>query len=715
MASRSWLAWHCQLGLSGLLILVGLIAAEENNPTFAQVTADPSLGTQVIPQVTPDGTTLEIEGGTTVGDQNLFHSFTNFSVKSDEIVDFRNASTINNILVRVTGGNPSHIQGILKAHGNANLFLINPKGIVFGENAQLDIGGSFIGTTANQILFPSGGEFSMTSPVNPLNPLLTVNPSAFLFNQIAAEPTSSIQVNEARLSVRDGQSLLLVGGDVKLEGGILQATSGRVELGGLAEAGTVRLNVDNKSLSLSYPMRVQRADVFLSNQAIVDAPDSADSIQVQGRRVRLTDNSEISIINTFGAEPGGTLSVTASESVELLGGSRLLTGTQGTGEDAGNIRIETGRLIVQEGAEVSASTFSQGRGGTLSVTAKEFILDGSRSGLFVETTNTGDAGNIEIETGQLIVRNGAEISASTSPQSTGQGGSITIKTGEFNVLSGAKITVNSVGSGNAGLLTVNANSIRLDGGKLAGTTAFGRGGDISLQVQDLILIRNGSAITTTAANNGTGGNITINAPNGFIVAGRGENNDITANAFDGLGGKITIKATDIFGIAPLSRQELERLRPDDLDPSQLPTNDITAISQQNPSLSGTVELNTPEVDANSGLVELPTIPVDTEVAQGCNSPNSSQSNFIITGRGGLPPNPKDVLTADAIEVDWVTLNPKSDNRNSLSVSTPTNATSEPIVEATGWVFNSNGEVVFTANAPITTPRSSWQKSVECRT
>ncbi|GAA6617170.1 filamentous hemagglutinin N-terminal domain-containing protein [Scytonema sp. NUACC26] len=713
MVSRSWLARHCQLGLSGL-ILVGLIVGEGDNPTFAQVTADPSLGTQVIPQVTPDGTTLEIKGGTTVGDRNLFHSFSNFSVNSNEIVDFHNTSTINNILVRVTGGNPSNIQGILKARGNANLFLINPKGIAFGDNAELDIGGSFIGTTANQILFPNGGEFSMTSPVDPLNPLLTVNPSAFLFNQITAEPTGSIEVNEVRLSVEDSRSLLLVGGDVKLDGGRLRATSGRVELGGLAEAGTVRLNVDNNNLSLSYPEGVQRADVFLSNQAIVGAPDSAGSIQVQGRRVRLTDNSEIRIINTFGAEPGGTLSVTASESVELLGGSRLLTGTEGTGEDAGNLRIETGRLIVRDGAEVSASTRSQGRGGTLSVTAKESILDGIGSGLFVETRNTGNAGNIEIETGQLTVRNGAEISASTVPESTGQGGSITVKTGQFNVLSGAKVTVNSEGSGNAGLLTVNASSIKLDRGKLAGTTASGRGGDISLQVRDLILMRNSSAIATTAANNGTGGNITINASNGFIVAGRGENNDITADAFEGLGGQITIRVTDVFGIAPLSRQQLKRLRPDDLDPNQLPTNDITAISRQNPSLSGTIELNTPEIDPNSGLVNLPSVPVDTEIAQGCNSPNYAQSSFIVTGRGGLPSNPKDVLTPDAVALDWVTLNPNIDNRQSSSASTPTNSTPEPIVEATGWVFNAKGEVVFTADAP-TSPRSSWQKSVECRT
>ncbi|MHC5732525.1 MAG: two-partner secretion domain-containing protein, partial [Nostoc sp.] len=97
--------------------------------------------------------------GTTVGKTNLFHSFSNFSVKPDEVVSFRNVGTINNILVRVTGGKPSDIQGTLQAKGKANLFLINPNGIIFGGNSQLIIGGSFIATTASAIRFLGGGEF----------------------------------------------------------------------------------------------------------------------------------------------------------------------------------------------------------------------------------------------------------------------------------------------------------------------------------------------------------------------------------------------------------------------------------------------------------------------------------------------------------------------------------------------------------------------------
>ncbi|BAZ22303.1 hypothetical protein NIES4073_31850 [Kalymmatonema gypsitolerans NIES-4073] len=188
-------------------------------------------------------------------------------------------------------------------------------------------------------------------------------------------------------------------------------------------------------------------------------------------------------------------------------------------------------------------------------------------------------------------------------------------------------------------------------------------------------------------------------PSGFIVAVPRENSDITANAFTGTGGRVNINAFGIYGI-----QFREEENPQ--------TSDITASSQF--GSNGTVELNTPEIDPNSALINLPTVPVDTELAQGCNSPNYAQSSFIITGRGGLPPNPKDILTPDAVEVDWVTLNPNIDNRKSPSVSTPTNPTPEPIVEATGWVFNAKGEVVFTADAPTTTPHQSWQNPASCR-
>ncbi|MDZ8258045.1 MAG: S-layer family protein, partial [Nostoc sp. ChiQUE01b] len=367
-----------------------------------------------------------------------------------------------------------------------------------------------------------------------------------------------------------------------------------------------------------------------------------------------------------------------------------------------------------------------GGGGSLSVNARNSIqLIGTSpsdnpSGLFTITQGAGNAGELRIETGQLIVQNGARISASTSGESTGNGGSIIVKAEELNVLRG-DITVSSQGTKKAGDLEITARSIKLDNqGRLIGQANSGDGGNITLNLQDLLLLRPKSEISTSAGTKGAGGNggyITINVPHGFIVAKPNENSDITANAYNGKGGTVTIKATKIFGIASLTSEDLKRLRPTDLDPLKLQTNDITAISQIRPNLSGIVEINTLDVDPYRGLlINLPAVPVDTQVSQVCQGRTAqNKSSFTITGRGGLPRNPYDLLSPNAVLADWVTLDPRGENPVSTDVSTQaTNPTPAPIVEAQGWVRNAKGEIVLTAYAPTTTLHSSWQKPANCR-
>ncbi|WP_250126485.1 filamentous hemagglutinin N-terminal domain-containing protein [Chroococcidiopsis sp. CCMEE 29] len=191
----SW-NWSWQLGLASFLTTVGALCVGENR-THAQIAPDTTLGSENS-TVTSTGAVDTINGGATRG-ANLFHSFREFNVEEGRAAIFTNPAGIENILTRVTGAKLSNILGTLGVAGNANLFLINPNGIIFGANARLDVGGSFFATTAHAISFGEQGVFSATNPSNP--GLLTVNPSALLFNQIRAAAIQNNSIASSGLKI----------------------------------------------------------------------------------------------------------------------------------------------------------------------------------------------------------------------------------------------------------------------------------------------------------------------------------------------------------------------------------------------------------------------------------------------------------------------------------------------------------------------------------
>lgn len=736
MFPKSWFGQGWQLALAGSLALVEAFTAGVNHSAFAQIIPDNTLGDErsiikpFLPNF-PDAPLDKIEGGAIRG-ANLFHSFEQFNVSEEGAAFFDiPRAEIQNILARVTGGKPSEILGTLGTssdfirNSHPNLFLINPNGIIFGQKASLAVGGSFVATTANAIEFGNQGFFSASAPDVP--PVLTVNPSALLFNQIGAgsiiNQSVAPNLNDGStvdgLRVPDGNSLLLVGGNVELQGGLLRAQGGRVELAGLAGAGTVEL--DN-NLHLSFPDGVALADISLNNAAKVTATGTGGQITVQGRHITLTEGSQIFVNGAGGdievqgrrvkltegsqifantTEPGrgGMLVVTASDSVELSGISAdgkffsgLFTQALAAG-DAGDLTIKTGKLIVQDGAQVSADTFSLGHGGKLTVVAsdsvelsgKSTLADGTPvpSGLFTQasdpykTGNIGDGGDLTIQTGRLIVRNGAGVAVSRQVSDSGN-------------------------ERKAGNLEIAARSIQLNRGFLTATTQSGKGGNITLQVQDLLLLRQGGEISTSAGTRnqgGDGGNIKIETQ--FLVALPSENSDISADAYTGKGGNVEIMAQDIFGTE--SRRK------------NTPKSDITASSEL--GIDGVVKINTPDIDPSRGLVALPAELVDASrlIAQNCSSDGSQvASTFTVTGRGGLPDNPSETLSSNAV---WTDLRPNL-NLAATSSSPPIAArgshpTAAPLVEAQGWVINNKGEIVLTASAPTVTPHNSGLTPAQC--
>ncbi|MHC5862829.1 filamentous hemagglutinin N-terminal domain-containing protein, partial [Nostoc sp.] len=356
-------------------------------PSEAQVKHDLTLPNNT--NIKVEGNKITIEGGTQVG-KNLFHSFQDFSLSKGDIAVFNNALDIGNIIVRVTGTSASNIDGIISANGTANLFFSNPNGISFGQNARLNIGGSFLATTANAFMFPNGSEFSATNPQAP--PLLAINvpiglrfgnnPGAIQVNgrgQGLTSPSagsSPIIKNSSLtgLSVESGKSLTLVGGDITLQGANLAAEQGQIELGSV-NSGTVTLNLVGQKWSLSYQGISSFKDIHLSEQTLVDASgDNGGTISIEGKTVSLDTGSAILIQNRN--SPSGKISVQASELLKISGISPtdgrfysiLRTESLGSGT-GGNIDIFTKDLVLQGGGNLGTRSYSTGRGGNLTVNA----------------------------------------------------------------------------------------------------------------------------------------------------------------------------------------------------------------------------------------------------------------------------------------------------------------------------------------------------------
>ncbi|MFP4578996.1 MAG: filamentous hemagglutinin N-terminal domain-containing protein, partial [Coleofasciculus sp.] len=542
---------------------------------IAQIIPDETWGAEqsVVQESVIDGAMIDlITQGATRG-ANKFHSFEQFDIGEGQSVYFDSPQGIENIFSRVRGNDASDILGTLGVNGGANLFLINPNGIIFGDNASLDVQGSFVATTANGIQFGEQGFFSTTQSEVP-SPLLTVNPSAFLFNQITPGRIESRSVAFAGydsfdfplfgLEVPDGQSLLLVGGyiliDGQMFGGGLAALEGRVELAAVAGSGTVGLTVDGNSLSLNVPPEMPRADISLTNGAFVTTADEAGGdIQLWGKQITLTEGSQIGS-GAFGEGKGGNLIVNASELVHASG----LNGGffAPTSADGGDVKITTPVLQLREGAQIVTSTFGAGNAGNVVVNASELVqVSDLGSGFFTtsQLPESGDGGDVTITTPVLQLRDGAQIATSTF--GAGNAGNVVVKASELVQVSGtvkfdnddffSGLRTDTFGDGNAGYLTINTPELLIENGAVIASGTFpdstGNGGTLTVNASALVQLSNEpgqlpTLLTTQTEGQGDGGNLTINTPKLVVTDG----SQVSAETFDnGIGGLITVNANTV--------------------------------------------------------------------------------------------------------------------------------------------------------------------------
>ena len=544
-----------RLGLTGITSCISVFLI--TNKTLAQqsnIVPDNTLGVEnsrlnrdvLINEINAD----TIDGGAT-RNSNLFHSFSEFNINDGQTVYFINPVGIENILTRVTGGNQSNIFGTLGVNGAANLFLINPNGIVFGENASLDLQGSFVGTTASGLEFGEQGSFSATNSEIPGS--LTVNPSALFFNQVEA---SGGIINNSQafaginpygfettgLRVPDGKSLLLVGGNIKLDGGRLRAYEGNIELASLAAPGEVGLNISGDTFSLNIPEDVERGDISLANESYVSVLGAGGgNFTINARNLEISDSIIFAGIAQNSDNPNvqaGDVNLNATGSIEFKGDTAIDNSVYSQG-NAGDININAKSVLVAQDSEINSETFGIGNAGNININARESIfLQG--------------AGNIAlIDSNNSITFTG--IFSLVRPQAIGNAGNIQLTTGTLSVSDYASIFSDTAGKGNAGNITINArDTVSFDNISSISSSilpeGIGNGGNIRVTAKNLAL-NNGSQISTTVLGKGNAGNIFIEASDSVKLDGFvGNPNAVSSieNLSDGILGVSSIQS-DLLG------------------------------------------------------------------------------------------------------------------------------------------------------------------------
>ena len=475
--------------------------------TVAQTIPDSTLGNEsstVTPQAIDNNIADLIEGGA-IRDSNLFHSFEEFNVSEGKAVYFANPDGIANILTRVTGNNLSQISGTLGVKGGANLFLLNPNGIVFSENAALDLNGSFFATTADSYVFKNDFAYSASSPVAP--PLLAVDiPVGVQFGAKSEPIINRSQVfNKSDFSgglqVTPENNITLLGGNILFENGHLQASSGQIEIGSVASNSFVALKALDSNWTLDYAEVTGWKNIKLSQESSLNG---SGRIQLRGKQIRLLDGSDIYVLN-FSDRNDRTIAISATELVELRGGEKgqhvsSLIQSAAFGEaKEGSVTIETDVLRLASGGQIRTGALDAGNSGDLSILAREIEItgtstDGFSSGLFTSVGYSALAkrmgGKLKIETDNLYLGDRAIIGAGT------------------------------FGAGNSGDIQIEARQVLVDGATI-GSSSFGRGdsGNITIDTQELKVIGEASQVETTNFGSGQAGNLIIKASDSVEIKG----------------------------------------------------------------------------------------------------------------------------------------------------------------------------------------------------
>ncbi|MGK7896751.1 MAG: beta strand repeat-containing protein, partial [Xenococcus sp. (in: cyanobacteria)] len=614
-----------------------------------------------------------------------------------------NSGGVNILTSSLAVNNGAQIQSLVRGNGNSGKVRINAEDSVAFDGRDIDDfpSGAFS-------LVVQGGNGNAGGIEIATNLLSMTNRAQLLSN------TDGIG-NAGDINIQAKNEVNLVNSSILSEVTASTETSG----GGRGEGGDINiitgslilqdgsaLLADTENIGNAGNIIIEASErVILEGQGLNASPNAIDIIPSQ--ITATVDDFEGAVGN------GGNISIsTPYLSITDDGFIRVNTFGQG---DAGNLIINTGKLLAENGGQISATTFSEGNAGNLTVTASESIeLVGSDgefpSGLFASAIEgNGNAGNLTIATDQLIVRDEAVVSVGNFQQvveggpeprlpGSGDAGTLNIKANSIDVNNGTITAANANGIG--GELVLSTNSLNLENGAFISaetTSNIGTGGNINLNVDGTLQMRDNSLISAQATEGATGGNIDINTE--FIVAFPNQNNDIIANASQGNGGNINITAEALFGIEERPLNDI--------------TNDINASSEF--GLDGSVSIVTPDINPIQTDIQLPNNPLESgqTVAQACRSTGTADkpSGLIVKGKGGIPRQPIEPFDSETILVDESTTN--SNLQANYPEIKPIETSIGNIYPARGIIKTEDGKIILTAYATDNLNSRTPHNSANC--
>ncbi len=462
--------------------------------------------------------------GTTVGN-NLFHSFSQFNLYQGDSATFSGADNIKNVISRVTGGNISIINGLLRSSiGNANFYFINPAGVTFGAEAQVDVPSAFHVSSADYLRFTNGEQFS--SNLSSASALSVAEPSGFGF----VNNQGTVQIQNSALVFTPSSNVSFSANAVVIEQGSLQNPTGSIAI---YSAGSSPVAVELNQHSVSA----------LAGQTTIT--DSVLDVSGDGAGLVTLRSGTINLNNTvLRADNLGQNHANASKGVDvfshtltLANGAVISSAVNSAGSGA-NLTVNTGELLLdgqgtKTGLETTVNEMG-GNAGHINIKAEQMAL--YYGGVIrSDTFGTGNAGNIDINSGQMqmtalgsIIETG--ILTTTDKTATGNAGKIHVNSDKLAVMNAAAISSYSKSAGSAGNVTINAAQLLIDGqGNGAeissnaadiNSTATAKAGNITLTSNDITLL-NGGIIRSNISTPNNAGNVTINADNLLIDAQSG--------------------------------------------------------------------------------------------------------------------------------------------------------------------------------------------------